>query len=73
MEKGRHEWGIKYSDECLKFEKEWELIAKAVEEQQATYLESELGDLQKEKVRMLAEKVADLNLFEMRYFSVVLE
>ena len=33
LEKGRVEWGIKYNDECLKFEKEWEIIAKAVEEQ----------------------------------------
>ena len=32
LEKGRHEWGIKYNDECLKFEKEWEIIAKAVQE-----------------------------------------
>ncbi len=23
IEKGREEWGIKYDDECLKFEKEW--------------------------------------------------
>ena len=72
LEKGREEWGIKYNDECLKFEKEWELIAKAVEEQQSVYLESELGDLQKEKVRMLAEKVAEMNMYEMRYFTMVL-
>lgn len=32
------------------------------------YLESELGDLQKEKVNMLVDKVLDLNIFEMRYF-----
>ena len=32
IEAGRAEWGIKYNDECLKFEKEWEIIAKAVEE-----------------------------------------
>lgn len=31
-EKGRHEWGLKYNDECLKFEKEWEIIAKSVME-----------------------------------------
>jgi len=31
IEKGRHEWGIKYNDECLKFEKEWEIIAQQVE------------------------------------------
>ena len=23
IEKGQAEWGIKYDDECLKFEKEW--------------------------------------------------
>ncbi len=27
IEKGREEWGIKYDDECLKFEKEWQEIA----------------------------------------------
>ncbi len=32
------------------------------------YLESELGDLQKEKVNMLVDKVITLNMFEMRYF-----
>ena len=34
-----------------------------------TFLESELGDLQKEKVNLLADKVANLNIFEMRYFQ----
>ena len=29
-ETARHEWGLKYDDECLKFEKEWEIIAKKV-------------------------------------------
>jgi hypothetical protein len=32
LEEGRKQWGIQYNDECLKFEKEWEIIAKAVEE-----------------------------------------
>ena len=31
------------------------------------YLESELGDLQKKKVDMLADRILDLNIFEMRY------
>lgn len=26
-EKYRNEWGVKYQDECMKFEKEWEAIA----------------------------------------------
>ena len=28
---GAAEWGIKYDDECLKFEKEWKKIADKVE------------------------------------------
>ena len=70
---GQAEWGVKYNDECLKFEKEWETIAKAVQEQQMVYLESELGDLQKAKVDMLVDKVMDLNLFEMRYYVAKME
>ena len=45
LAKYRDQWGIKYDDECFKFEKEWELIASKVEEDQNVYLESELGDL----------------------------
>ena len=68
LETGRAEWGLKYDDECFKFEKEWEIIAHKVQEEQRTYIEAELGDLQKAKVDMLADKVIQLNLFEMRYF-----
>ena len=32
-EAARSEWGVKYDDECLKFEKEWELIARKVIEE----------------------------------------
>ena len=41
----REQWGIKYDDECFKFEKEWEIIAGAVEREQNVFVESELGDL----------------------------
>ena len=64
------EWGIKYNDECLKFEQEWKQIADEVEQKQAVYLEKELSDLQKKKVDMLADKMLDLNLFELRYFAM---
>ena len=30
VEAGQQEWGIKYDDECLKFEKEWAEIAERV-------------------------------------------
>jgi hypothetical protein len=33
------------------------------------YIESELGDLQRSKVDMLADKVVELNLLELRYFQ----
>ena len=38
-------------------------------QEQAVYIENELGDLQKEKVKMLVDKVANLNMFEIRYFQ----
>lgn len=69
----KDEWGIKYNDECFKFEKEWELIAGQVEKEQNVFIESELGDLQKEKVKMLVDKTLTLNLFEMRYFQILLK
>ena len=31
VEANKEEWGIKYDDECLKFEKEWQIIAEKVQ------------------------------------------
>ena len=42
---GATEWGIKYDDECLNFEKEWKKIADKVEKDQAVYLDGELSEL----------------------------
>ena len=33
-------------------------------------MESGLSDLQKKKVEMLAEKMLDMNVFELRYFTL---
>ena len=60
------EWGIKYDDECLKFEKEWKQIADKVETEQAVYLDGELSELQKKKVDMITDKLLDLNIFDMK-------
>jgi hypothetical protein len=35
------------------------------------YIEKELSDLQKKKVEMLVDKVLDMNLNEIRYFSML--
>lgn len=43
---GAGEWGVKYNDECLKFEKEWEEMANKVETEQSVYLKNELSQLQ---------------------------
>lgn len=67
---GDSEWGIKYDDECLKFEQEWQQIAQKVEAEQAIYLEQELSELQRKKVDLLTEKMLDLNMFELRYLAV---
>ena len=40
-----------------------------MQSEQAVYLESELSDLQKKKVDMLADKIIDLNIFETRYMA----
>ena len=72
VDANRHEWGIKYNDECLKFEKEWEEIARRVEDENFVYIESELSELQKKKVDMLADKILDLNMFEQRYMHAML-
>ena len=45
MDENRKQWGIQYNDECLKFEKEWELISQAVQDKQSTFIEAELGDI----------------------------
>jgi hypothetical protein len=34
-----------------------------------TYIQKELSEVQKKKVEMLADKVLDLNIMEMRYFN----
>ena len=39
LEEGRKQWGIQYNDECLKFEKEWEILAQAVEDKQNAFID----------------------------------
>jgi large subunit ribosomal protein L7/L12 len=67
--KYRESWGIKYDDECIKFEKEWEQIAKDKDDKQIQALHDELDENSRNKVDFLVEKVLTLNLFEMRYFA----
>lgn len=67
------EWGIKYDDECLKFEQEWKEIADKVEDEQAMYLEQELSELQRKKVDMITDKILDMNVFEMRYMALAMK
>jgi hypothetical protein len=37
------------------------------------YIENELGDLQKKKVEMLVDKFLDMNIYEIRYFSILMK
>lgn len=34
-------------------------------------MEKELSDLQRKKVEMLADKLLDMNIFELRYFAML--
>ena len=70
---GSAEWGIKYNDDCLKFEKEWKQIADKIETEQSVYIEKELSELQRKKVDMLTDKMLDLNIFEMRYLALTIK
>ena len=65
----REQWGLKFDDECIKFEKEWEQIAMDRDAQQMKALTEELDDESRRKVEFLIDKVLTLNLFEMRYFN----
>jgi hypothetical protein len=38
---------------------------------QRVFLEKDLSEMQKRKVEMLADKLLDMNLFELRYFAVL--
>ena len=69
-QKYRDQWGLKFNDECIKFEKEWEKIAEEKNEEQAAHLSEELNDHQRRKVEFLADKVLELNVFESRYLAV---
>jgi large subunit ribosomal protein L7/L12 len=69
--KNAEEWGEKYSDECFAFEKEWEIISKKIDNEQRVYLEKELSEMQRRKVEMLADKLLDMNIYELRYFAAI--
>ena len=43
-QKYRDQWGLKYDDECFKFEKEWEQIARDRDESQMAALHEELDE-----------------------------
>lgn len=56
----------------MKFEKEWEQIAEDKNNKQTQALKDELQEHQRQRVDLLVDKVTELNIFEMRYFSVSL-
>eukprot|EP00343_Euplotes_focardii_P011826 CAMPEP_0205831176 /NCGR_PEP_ID=MMETSP0206-20130828/43293_1 /ASSEMBLY_ACC=CAM_ASM_000279 /TAXON_ID=36767 /ORGANISM="Euplotes focardii, Strain TN1" /LENGTH=242 /DNA_ID=CAMNT_0053135553 /DNA_START=92 /DNA_END=816 /DNA_ORIENTATION=- len=68
-QKYRDAWGLKFDDECIKFEKEWEEIAKDRDEEQMRQLDERITDAQKKKCEFLADKFMELNTFEARYMA----
>ena len=66
-------WGVKYDEECAKFEEEWQLIAEDKEGKQRAALDEELNEQQKAKVEMIVDKTLDLNVMEMRYMSLLVK
>lgn len=72
-QKYRDAWGLKYQDECYKFEKEWEKIAEDRDVNQIKALEEELNSNEVAKVEFLADKILRLNMFEMRYLASIIK
>lgn len=72
-QKYRDSWGLKFDDECIKFEKEWEKIAEVKNRNQIEHLSKELNTHQKRKVDFLADKFLELNVFEARYLTTVIQ
>lgn len=64
IKQNKEEWGEKYHDEIFKFEKEWQMISQKISAESKVYLEKELSEIQKKKVEMLADKLLDMNVFE---------
>lgn len=72
-QKYRDAWGLKFNDECIKFEKEWEAIAEEKNREQITALKEELTEVQRRKVEFLADKMVRLDIFENRYLAAVVQ
>lgn len=70
-QKYRDAWGMKFNDECIKFEKEWEQIAETRSKEQMAALSEELSEYQKRKVNFIADKILEFNTFEMRYLAAI--
>jgi large subunit ribosomal protein L7/L12 len=71
-QKYRDAWGLKFNDECIKFEKEWEKIAIEQEDKQRKALDENLDEYQKRKIEFLADKVCKLSIHEVRYLALVI-
>jgi len=69
----KEEWDRKFQDECFTFEREWKKIQEESEKDQQQILHSELADSQRLKCEILADKLMDFNIYEMRYFSLALK
>lgn len=67
--KYRDAWGLKFDDECIKFEKEWEKIAADRDHQQMAALKEELTEQQQRKVDFLADKILQLSIMETRFLA----
>lgn len=67
--KYREAWGLKFNDECIKFEKEWEQIAMDRDHAQMEALKEELSETSQKKVQFLSDKIISLNMMELRYLA----
>jgi large subunit ribosomal protein L7/L12 len=72
-QKYRDAWGLKFDDECIKFEKEWEKIAEDKENKQKMYIDEVLDENQKRRIDFLVKKTLELNMDELRYLTLAMK
>lgn len=68
-QKYRDAWGLKYQDEVVMFQKEWEQLTRNPDDKRMSQLSEHLSEPSKRKCEFLADRILEFNAFEARYMS----
>jgi ribosomal protein L7/L12 len=73
QKKAEEQWGKTFDEQCFHYEKEWEKIAKAKEQEQFKALTEELTEEARAKIDFVVDKLMELNILELKHLSVNLD